>query len=301
MRYPPAVAATMARQHGVITRQQARECGLSDDQIKRLVRAGHWVPLGHGVFRLAGAPFTWHTKVMAACLGGRAVASHRTGAVLHGLDGVRPGRPEVIIPRGQHYRPADVRVHEVRDFDLRNEVQIAGIPTCGLDVVLFQLAGVVGREATGAAIDQAIRERTLDWFDLYQTLTRHARRGRKGSALFRAILDARFGERVPDSRWNRQVAELLVDAGLPRPTLEHEIVDHLGRFVARVDLAWPDRMVAVELQSMRHHFTEDAFHRDPLRRNELLLGWIVLEYTWRFYVEHPAELCEEVRTTLAAR
>lgn len=302
MRYPPEAAAIMAAQHSLITRSQSYDTGLSPGQIDRLVRAGMWQPVGHSVFRSTAAPFTWHTKVMAACLGGRAVTSHRTGAVQHGLDGFRRGRPEVIIPRGRHYRPRDVRVHEVRDFDLRNEVPINGIPTCGIDVVLFQLAGFAGLEATGAGIDQAIREKKVDWLDLYETLTLHARRGRKGSALFRAILDVRFGERVPDSRWNRQVADLLADAGLPRPTLEHEITDHLGRLVARVDLAWPRQKVAVELQSMKHHFTERAFHRDPLRRNELLrLGWIVLEYTWRFYVEDPAKLCDEVRATLATR
>jgi hypothetical protein len=299
----PDVVALMARQHSLITRHQALAAGLSASAIDRLVASGAWTRVGRAVYHLAGALFTWHTRVLAACLeSGPGVASHRTAAVLHGLDGFRAGPPELIIPRGGFYRPGGVRVHEVRDFDLRREVRREAIPTCGLDVVLFQLAGQVGEHATGAVIDQALRERRLSWLDLYDTMVLHARRGRKGSALFRSILDTRFGERIPDSQWNRRVADLLVDAGLPSPTLEHEIHDEAGRFVARVDLGWPRHRVAVELQSMKHHLTEEAFHLDPLRRNRLQrLGWIVLEYTWRHYVDHPDRLCAEVRDHLHLR
>jgi hypothetical protein len=53
---------------------------------------------------------------------------------------------------------------------------------------------------------------------------------------------------------------------------------------------------------MKHHLNERAFHLDPLRRNRLQrLGWLVLEYTWRYYVDHPAQLCDEVRDHLTAR
>src|SRR5690606_31971428 len=212
---------------------------MSTSAIDRMLASRRWTRVGRSVYHLNGAPFTWHTRVLAACLEGSAVASHRSAAVLHGLDGFRSGPPEVIIPHGAFYRRTDVRVHEVRDFDLRNEVRRDGIPTCGIDAVLFQLAGFAGADATSAAIDQTLRETTTSWPDLYRTLTLHARRGRKGSTLFRAILDARFGERVPDSAWNRQVADLLVDAGIPTPVLEYEVLDHRGLLVARVDLGWP--------------------------------------------------------------
>jgi hypothetical protein len=302
MNHRAEVARIMARQHALVTRAQARACGMTDRAIDRMVASGAWTNLGHAVYHLAGAPFTWHTRVMAACLGGSAVASHRTGAVLLGLDAFSPGPPEVIVPHGKHFRPEGVRVHEVRDFDLRDERRLHGIPTCSPDTVLFQLAGLVGWEATGAAMDSAIRQGLTDWPALYRALTLHARRGRKGTVLFRTMLDTRWGTRIPDSRWNRQVADLLIDAGVEAPVLEHEIYGPDGELVGRVDLAWPRQMVIVELQSMKYHLNERAFHADPLRRNQLQrLGWLVLEYTWRYYVDHPARLCEEVRDHLAAR
>jgi hypothetical protein len=295
-----AFNALASRQHSVVSVSQALDLGFTHSAIERRVTRGEWDRLSRGVFRVAAAPFTWHTRVMAACLAARGVASHRTGAVLHGLDGVRPGQPELIIPRGRSCRVGGARIHEVRDFDLRAETSRAGIPVCGVGTILFQLAGVYGWEFAGALMDDAVRQRLVGWEDLYQVLVLHARRGRKGSALFRDLLDARWGNRVPDSRWNRQAADLLVDDGLPAPVLEHEVLGPDGGLIARVDLAWPPVKLGVELQSLRFHFGEAAFERDPARRNALIAaGWTVPEYTWRSFVEHPKRFCDQIRATLA--
>lgn len=288
-----------SRQHAVVGLTQLLDVGFSRSFIDRRVRAGELVRISRGILHVAAAPFTWHSRVMAAVLGTGGVASHRTAAVLHGLDGFRPGMPELVIPRGRTCTMRDVRIHEVRDFDLREETIRAGIPVCGVGPTVFQLCGLFGYERAGAAIDDAVRQRLLTWDDAYATLVLHARRGRKGSALFRALLDARWGDRVPDSRWNRQAADVLVDAGLPRPELEYEVLDGRGALLARVDLAWPRVKLAVELQSMRFHFGEAAFERDAIRRNLLIAaGWTVLEYTWCFFVERPNQFCEQIRTNL---
>ena len=49
---------------------------------------------------MAGAPATWHQRLMAACLvgGPGAVASHRSAGALWGLDGLAPGPIEVTVP-----------------------------------------------------------------------------------------------------------------------------------------------------------------------------------------------------------
>jgi hypothetical protein len=48
---------------------------------------------------------------------------------------------------------------------------------------------------------------------------------------------------------------VVVEAGFPRPVTQYEIRDGSGRFVARVDLAWPDLRVALEY--------DGAYHDDP--------------------------------------
>ena len=95
------------------------------------------------------------------------------------------------------------------------------------------------------------------------------------------------------------VADLLVEAGLDRPVMEHRICDQTGDLVAQVDLAYPNRRLAIELDSKQWHLNSVSFERDPRRRNALMVvGWTVLTFTWSDYVDHPGRLCATVAKLL---
>src|SRR5207244_13376609 len=53
------------RQHGLVTRAQARECGFSDDAVDWRMKNGLWQAAQRGVVRLPGAPVTLHQKILA--------------------------------------------------------------------------------------------------------------------------------------------------------------------------------------------------------------------------------------------
>jgi len=95
----------------------------------------------------------------------------------------------------------------------------------------------------------------------------------------RAILEARAtGLRPGDSHPEVRVTKLLIAAGLPRPVQQHELRVN-GRTV-RIDLAYPEFLIAVEYDGWEFHSTRSAFDRDRARANELeLLGWTVLRFT----------------------
>ena len=89
---------------------------------------------------------------------------------------------------------------------------------------------------------------------------------------------------------------LLLDAGLPEPRYEYQVLDAAGAFIARVDLAYPERKVAIELDSVRWHLNRSSFEADPRRKNKLILaGWTVLTFTWSDYVDTPNALVRTVR------
>jgi hypothetical protein len=164
---------------------------------------------------------------------------------------------------------------------------------------LIDLAGVVPRERLGQAVDDAIRRRLTDWDEIAAVRARHARRGRNGTGKMRALLEERYGSTIPDSHFGRLVADLIVDAGLPAPEIEYDVRGPDGRWLARVDLAYPDDRLAVELDSAKHHLNERAFEADPVRQNRLeVAGWAVLRYTWKAYSRRPHVICAEVAAAL---
>src|SRR5437879_7423756 len=76
---PDQAASAQARlQHGLITRAQAREFGISDNAIDWRVKTGSWERIQRGVLRPPGAPATWQQGIMAPCLAiPGATASHQ--------------------------------------------------------------------------------------------------------------------------------------------------------------------------------------------------------------------------------
>ncbi len=301
MRVDPALNH-FQRQHGLITRQQAlHELELTKSAVKRRVSGGLWLPVERGVYRSVYSPETWESSVLAACLRLGAVASHRAAARLWDLDGIRWGRVEVTMPAEcpDGRRRRDLILHESTQMHLIEVTPRSGIPTTDLARTLLDLCAVMSMEYVEYALDSALRQKLVTPDQLVRALIRHARRGRDGTQQYRTLLQRRLPDgSLPDSRFNRGIAQLVERAGLPAPELEFVVRDR-GRFLARVDLAWPRHRLAIEADSIKYHFDHDTFQRDRTKRNELqLAGWNVLAFTWRDYTERPEWLVEVVRKAL---
>jgi very-short-patch-repair endonuclease len=74
------------------------------------------------------------------------------------------------------------------------------------------------------------------------------------------------------------VLGVLLDAGLPAPIAQHPVNVDGRRY--RLDFAWPEQRVAMEVDGFGPHSSYAAFHDD--RRRDLALqgdGWRVLHVT----------------------
>ena len=295
------VLRRMKRQHGLVSREQALSDGMTRDQIKYRLGAGAWVAAARGVYRHAAVASTPLSNLLAVCIAHDALASHRSAAALHGIDGYRLGRIEVIVPAGRSLELKGVTVHESTQMDLARPVYRQEILCTGLARTVLDLAAVVTGTELDRTIDALLRERRLRPSDLFAVLASHARRGRRGCGALRVALEARLGEDpVPLSEWSRMVERMLVDFGLPRPRLEHRICRSDGSLVAQVDLAYPASRVAIELDSVRWHHNRTSFVEDRRRRNRVMLaGWNVLTFTWDDYSDRAADLCDQVASACA--
>ncbi len=81
---------------------------------------------------------------------------------------------------------------------------------------------------------------------------------------------------------------------------QHVVRDREGNFVARVDLAYVERKIAIEYDGFWHH-ERGQFARDRRRLNRLVAaGWTVLHVT-AVDLKDPEALIARVRQLLAAR
>jgi Transcriptional regulator, AbiEi antitoxin len=301
---PPVVCAAhlAATQHGLITAAQCRDLGVTRSTIHRRVARGAWIRDAPSVYRIAGAPRTWQARAMAAVLsaGEAAVASHRTAAHLWGLEGFpAPGRLEVTVPRhGRPQRRSGVVIHESLAYGLVGATTRWGVAVTSPARTLIDLAAVLDDElAVLRALDEIRRLRLATWPELWEALILHARRGRPGIVRARAMIKRRYGRRVPDTEFARLFMLLLDDAALPEPEPEYWVRGDGWRY--RLDLAYPERLLAIELDGKDTHLTDEAFEADPVRDNRLCLsGWNVLHYTWHRFVDAPSDVVTEVRAAV---
>lgn len=296
-----SITELLHRQHGLVGREQARAAGLTDRQVDGLVAGGTWVRVERGIYRHHAVPPSWQNRLLATCLATGGIASHFSAAAVWGLDSFSPGRKShIVVPPGCWSRRPGARIREYTQFASADRREVDGIPVTGPAVTLLDLAGVVPMERLVVALDAARRRQLVDWVVLVRTLDQHARRGRNGSARFRELLDRHLGSSaLPDSAWNRSVANLLEAAGLPRPELEHPVTADGTTW--RLDLAYPSHRLGIELQSVAWHLDRRSQRRDARKLRALQrLGWTVYPFTWSEWTDHPTALVGLVAEALAA-
>jgi len=278
------VARCAGAQHGAVEHGQVRRAGLTQRQVDLRVAAGRLVRSHPRVFVIAGAPATWEQSVMAAVLAGGAgaIASHSTAAALWSFpDAEREAVIEITVPRPRLPRLRGVRVHRSVAIEDDDVAMIGAIATTAVPRTLIDLTAVRGLGWIARALDDAVR-RNL-------TTLRHARAcadrlrgapGRRPSVL-RLLVAERFevGGGKTESWLERVVLGVLLDAGIPAPEPQFPVVVDGHRY--RLDFAWPDQRVALEVDGFGPHSAYGAFHDD--RRRDLLLRrkerWRVLHVT----------------------
>ena len=94
---------------------------------------------------------------------------------------------------------------------------------------------------------------------------------------------------------------LLVSFGLPEPAVQH-VVSAGGRFLARVDLAYPEYRIAIEYEGDGHRTDRDQWRADIRRQRDLEdHGWLVIRMTELDLRDGGAVIAARVRRALDVR
>lgn len=296
------VGRIAARQHGVFTHDQATACGITRDAILWRVRVGRWERLYPAVFRLAGSPRTWRQDALAACLhfGAGTALSFRSAALLRGVGGLKDQTLEITVRRNRNRRATHtLRIHsEPGGIPPEDMTTIDGIPVTKLARTLLDLASVEQEEVVERCLDDALRRRLVSISSLERWLEDPRRLRHRGGSLLRRFIQARATIGVTESPLETDVLKVLARAGLAMPMLQYVVRDG-DRFVGRVDLAYPEHRVAIEVDGFRYHDDRRSFDAERARGNDLqALGWLVLRVTAKHLKEDPDAVGAWVRRAL---
>lgn len=276
------VGRCAARQHGLLTRRQALACGLTPAMIRTRLRNGTFSPVLRGVYRLTAAPRSWKQEVLAIVLwaGDGAAASHGTAAKLWGFP-VDPKQIEVTVGRHLDAIRSDVRVH---NGQLGPIAFVDGIPTTSPARTLLDVADRVASEVLESMIDDAIARRLVSAATLEWELQISGGPGRYGSKALRKSME-HLKDGHCESHLETKVLRVLLKAGLPAPERQYEI--RLDDRVARVDFAYPEVKLAIEVDGYRFHGNRKSFDADRKRDARLAAaGWFVIRVSDRTLDDH---------------
>ena len=276
------------------------EAGFSARMIGLRVADGRWICVGRGVYRMRSALPTWSLAVSAACLAGTAVASHRAAARLWHFPGFDDALPEVTAYRHRRrHRPDGAIWHEswfmneARDTTWLDQIQVTSATRTIVD-----LSTVASVEAIEIALDNARHRGLTDAARVGAELERMKRPF--GTKRIRDVLDLKTVSDAPaESPLETRAAIVLRSSGLPKATPQYSIFDE-GEFIARVDFAWPEHLVVLEIDGFSVHGDRAAWDRDQERSSKLAAaGWRVHRITHTHTrLADPAAVIAEVRKSL---
>jgi hypothetical protein len=289
----------MLGQHGLATRAQLLERGISHSTIARAVASGRWRRVADGVYATNDAPATPEQRVLTGILavGGDAVASHAAAAWLHGLVGFR--EPSLDVTTSSSRRAKGVHVHrsEIRPRDTETK---RGIPRTRIGRTILDLAEILSPERLAAVLDDALRRKLVRVPLVQRLVEERGRQGRRGVRALARLLAERRGDYVPtESKLEDLFVALIVDAGLPAPRRQRELRDERGRIFAEVDFAYERERVAIWLDGVAYHGDESVWRVDlDQAREAVRLGWRTVRFTWEMVTKRGPDVVETLRSML---
>ena len=213
--------------------------------------------------------------------GAGAVASHDSAAALWGLPGFEILPAHVTVLRASSLTPVDtVVVHEVRNLAADQVTVLDGIPVTRPERVPFDLANIgCAPKRVERAVDRLWADRLVSGRSLRRVKFSLPRRGFRGTALMRELLDERGDDWIPPaSGLESRALELLAINGFDG--FERQV--HLGdeEWVGRVDFVRRADRVVIEVQSDRHHAALSSQRDDAARRERLTCAGFTFVEVW---------------------
>lgn len=242
------------------------------------------------VFLVAGHPQTDAARVRAAALwvGTSGAVSGPAAAWWHGMLPAPPEIIELTVAREHCPRPQPGVCLRRRTLTSADLVKLRGLWVTDKGLTALETAATV---ADGSVFLDRALQRHVSFTRVYRAYCRNL--GARGSARAGDLLVA-AADRAESAAERRAVA-LLRAAKITGWVLGH----HFGNYV--IDIAFPESMLAVEIDGWAWHMGVDRFRADRHKGNALVRArWNLLRFTWHDLTNRPDYVVAEIRAALAA-
>ena len=291
--------ALVKLQHGVFSRKQALEAGLTHEMVDARLRSGTWRQVSRGVYTATVGDLDRTGLMWAAVLsaGRGAMLSHETAAENLRIVG-RPSREiHLIVPEERRVETVPgLRIHRSRRAF---EIALAdcSLPCTSAEETALDLvdASETFDEMCGWVTRALTRNRTT-------AVKLRAAMSRRGRLRWRTVLgdmiDATItgDQSVLEHRYERDVERA---HGLPEPILQVPFTTPDG-MRGRRDRAYPGYRVVVELDGQLYHLAEAVWDDKDRDNAAIEAGHEPLRYGWRRVTQSPCATAVQVGRVLRA-
>lgn len=286
------MVALAERQGGVLSTAQLL-AEVSRSRLDTMIRTGALLKVWPGVYslvepdnhiRLSGLDLRAGEPV-AICLG--------TAAAAYGFDTEDTRDLHVLNPVGHQLRASDgLIVHRREGAPLSS---VDGRPAASAAWTAVEVARSLRRPRALATLDAALRSGTCDRHQLTDAVVQQY--GRRGIVNVRELVAHAAPQ--AESPMESETRLVMIDAGLPMPELQYEVVDFSGR-LWRLDFAWPTSGLAVEYDGFDWHSDPVSFAKDRQKRAALQeMGWTVMTIVADDVRRAPGDLVRRIERSLA--
>lgn len=290
------IRALAHRQHGVATRAQLIDGGMTRDQLTYRLRSGRFRRLHRGVYLVGSLPFPRSGEMAAAlACGPGAVISHRSAAkLLELLPHPGPSGPvHVTLVEGDRGRRPGLRPHRVRALPLDEITQVDGVPVTSAARTLVDMAGEAEMRELERAFARAERRGRTDLAGVERVMAR--RPHTRGVRRLRSLLGDVDRRALTRSEAEERLLDLVRKARLPSPEVNVPLAGY------EVDFLWRGARLVLEMDGFAYHSSRASFEQDRRRDASLSArGFRVIRITWRQVTREPEAVLARLAQALVA-
>jgi very-short-patch-repair endonuclease len=255
-------------QDGVLSRVQARMCGVDRWTVAHQVHAGRWKVYGDQAIAVHPMPLDFRARCRVSVweAGDRAALDGSTSLTWRGLQGFADGIHVIVPWPGRAERWEGSNVHPSRLWTPEDIGVQEGLRVTHSDVATVRAAMWARSDRAAATVmAMAVQQRLTSGEPLLleaRRLNRHKRR----PLILEVARDIADGAQALSEL---DFAVLCRRRGLPEPTRQRVLQGPRGRVY--LDVSWDEFRVVVEIEGAHHDAPENAVD-DALRQNALIIG-----------------------------